>query len=109
MSELNSHESDAVLGGQNPPPVNAAILGGLAGIKQRLESESLRARLHALTDATQYGSDGIDLLLQSLTDDDEDICRLARRLLRNQTGEAGKEALLGEDPLSYFTTQKFRA
>jgi formylglycine-generating enzyme required for sulfatase activity len=36
MSETNPRESDLVLGGQNPPPVDAAILGGLAGKKQRL-------------------------------------------------------------------------
>jgi formylglycine-generating enzyme required for sulfatase activity len=39
MSELNPRRSDLVLGGQNPPPVNAAVLGGLAGVKQRLAYE----------------------------------------------------------------------
>ena len=28
MSEPNHRESELVLGGQNPPPINAAILGG---------------------------------------------------------------------------------
>jgi hypothetical protein len=104
MSEPNPQESDLVLGGQNPTPVNAAILGGLAGIKRRLKMESLQTRFQALTDAIQYGSDGFDLLIESLTDDDEDICRLARRLLRDRTGELGKEALLVEDPIACFTT-----
>ncbi len=51
MSETNPRESDLILGGQNPPPLNAAVLGGLAGIKQRLESESIAARLQALNNA----------------------------------------------------------
>jgi hypothetical protein len=104
MSESNPHKSDLVLGGQNPTPVDTAILGGLVGIKKRLQRESLSTRFQALTDAIRYGSEGFDLLIESLTDDDEDICRMARRLLRNQTGEAGKEALLVEDPIACFTT-----
>jgi hypothetical protein len=104
MPESIPDESDLVLGGQNPTPINAVTLGGLAGIKKRLKMESLQTRFQALTDAIQYGTDGVDLLIESLTDDDEDICRLARRLLRNQTGESGKEALLVEDPFGYFTT-----
>jgi formylglycine-generating enzyme required for sulfatase activity len=31
MSKLQSDNTDAVLGGQNPPPINAAVLGGIAG------------------------------------------------------------------------------
>jgi formylglycine-generating enzyme required for sulfatase activity len=34
MSAPNPHESALVLGGQNPPPIDGAILGGLAGIEQ---------------------------------------------------------------------------
>jgi hypothetical protein len=37
MSETNPHESDLVLGGQNPPPTNAAVLGGEAGKRQKLK------------------------------------------------------------------------
>ena len=36
MSQPNPNDSDAVLGGQNPPPVNAVVLGGVAGTKQML-------------------------------------------------------------------------
>jgi hypothetical protein len=104
MPELNPHESDAVLGGQNTAPVNAAILGGLAGAKQRLESESIVAKIKALKDAIQYGTDGVNLALQALADPNDDIKRFVRRLLRSQAGEEGKAALLDREPLSYFTT-----
>ncbi|AFY92299.1 hypothetical protein Cha6605_1066 [Chamaesiphon minutus PCC 6605] len=44
MSELNPQESDAVFGGQNLPPINAAVLGGEVGIKKRLQYEKSIAR-----------------------------------------------------------------
>jgi hypothetical protein len=94
MSELTPRESDLVLGGQNPPPTNAAILGGLAGVKQRLESESIVERLQALNNAVQYGNDGIGLAIKALTDVDREIQHLASKLLRYQFGTAGEKALL---------------
>jgi hypothetical protein len=39
MSEPNPQASDAVLGGQNPPPINAAVLGGEVGREKRLQYE----------------------------------------------------------------------
>jgi hypothetical protein len=104
MSEPNPHESDLVLGGQNPPPVDAVILGGLAGVKQRLKSESIVQRLQALNDTVQYGGNAIDLALQSLSDNDNKVRRLAKRLLRDRLSESGKEALLDCELISYFTT-----
>jgi eukaryotic-like serine/threonine-protein kinase len=41
MSQPHPHDSDAVLGGQTPPPVNAAVLGGVAGAKQKLAHDEL--------------------------------------------------------------------
>jgi hypothetical protein len=104
MSQIDSDNSDAVLGGQNPHFLNSAILGGLAGIKQRLESGLPVAKLQALKDVIQYGADGISLSLQALSDPNEDVRRLARRLLRNQYGEEGKAAFLEQEPSSYLIT-----
>jgi formylglycine-generating enzyme required for sulfatase activity len=36
MSEIQPDNTDAILGGQNPPPLNSAVLGGIAGIEQQL-------------------------------------------------------------------------
>jgi hypothetical protein len=98
MSELNPHNTDAILGGQNPPPVNAAILGGLAGVKQRLDSESIVEKIQALNDAVQYGERAIDLALQALTDESYEIQYLASKLLRYRFGTAGEEALWKDEP-----------
>jgi hypothetical protein len=104
MSDLNPQNVDAVLGGQNPPPVNAVILGGIAGAKQRLAIESIVAKLQALQDAVSYGNDGIELTLQALTDPADEVKKLARRLLRTHFEAARKAILLTDNPLSYFTT-----
>jgi hypothetical protein len=104
MSELNPHNTDAILGGQNPSPTTAVVLGGIAGVQQRLASESIVAKLQALKDVNQYGTSGIDLALQALSDPAEEVKRLARKLLRNQTGEEGRSALLSREALHYFST-----
>jgi hypothetical protein len=104
MSESNPQKSDAVLGGQNPPPLDAVVLGGLDGFTQRFASESLSAKLQLLKDIIKYGAVGIDLALQSLSDPSAEVQRLARKLLRTQAGEEGKAALLDREPLSYFAT-----
>lgn len=104
MTELKPQpsSSDAILGGQTPPPVTGAILGGLAGAKQRMESQTIAARLAALSEALQYGEQGIELGLEALQDPSPQVQQLACRLLRQH--EQGAQALLDHQPLSYFTT-----
>lgn len=104
MSEPTPQKSDATLGGKAPPPATGAILGGLAGARQRLESETLVARRAALVDALQYGEQGAELVIQALNALDEKIQRATARILRDQGGEEGKKILLEHEPLSYFTT-----
>ncbi len=36
MSDLQPNNTDAILGGQNPPPIDAVVLGGKAGNNQKL-------------------------------------------------------------------------
>jgi hypothetical protein len=86
MSEPHPRESDLILGGQNPPPTNAAILGGLAGVKQRLASESIAERVRALNSAVQYGDDGIDLTFEALSDGAPEVHQLAYKLLYYRLG-----------------------
>jgi hypothetical protein len=102
MPEPNPQESDAILGGQNLPPSDGSILGGLAGVKQRLTSGSIAQRLQALNNAIQYGNDAIDLAIDALTNDAEAVRRLAKKILRDRLGSAGREALLNCEPTSCF-------
>ncbi|MEO0841370.1 MAG: hypothetical protein AAF063_20990 [Cyanobacteria bacterium J06643_5] len=48
-------EFDVVLGGENPAPVTGVVLGGIEGVKRRLESEIVDVRIKALNDALKYG------------------------------------------------------
>lgn len=42
MTDINPRKSDLVLGGQNPPPVDAAVLGGEDGRQKRLQHKRLQ-------------------------------------------------------------------
>lgn len=59
-------EYDAVLGNQVSVPVGAAVLGGLSGVRSRLASPHLGAKIGAISEASKYGEAGFDLILQLL-------------------------------------------
>jgi hypothetical protein len=84
MSDRNStpQPSDAVLGGQNPAPLQGAILGGVEGIKQQLTNPDVELRLKALELALNYGNAGRVCLEQALSDRSKLVRRRARWLLR---------------------------
>lgn len=56
-------EFDAVLGGNSKLPLNAAVLGGIAGVKMRLNSPIAETRYAAVFEALKYGSEGLDLIV----------------------------------------------
>ena len=62
-------EYDAVLGGENPPPVDGVVLGGIEGVKYRLASKVVEVRIAALRDALNYGDAGLDLVIEGLDDE----------------------------------------
>lgn len=97
-------EFDAVLGGQAPPPVEGVVLGGLEGVKRRLTSPVVEARITALSEALNYGESGLDLVIGALKDSLKQVQRYAARLLREKGGLKGKQALLNYDPWLFFTT-----
>ncbi|HEY9666281.1 MAG TPA: hypothetical protein V6C91_05720, partial [Coleofasciculaceae cyanobacterium] len=66
---------DVVLGGQTPTPLNGAVLGGLAGVKRRFNQGNSKTspylvnqRINALKEALQYGSEGLELVIEALND-----------------------------------------
>jgi hypothetical protein len=86
-------EYDAVLGGDAPPPVTGAILGGIKGVKQRLESPLVEARVSAISEIMKYGDAGLDLAITALHDVDKQVQRSAYLLLRERTESHVKQAL----------------
>jgi formylglycine-generating enzyme required for sulfatase activity len=77
-------EYDAVLGGQNLIPMNAAVLGGIAGVKSRLASPDVAVRIAALSDAPKYGDAGLDLIIGALQDESMQIKLAAYSLLKDR-------------------------
>lgn len=59
---------DLVLGGEMPPPVSGAVLGGVAGLNQRFEQGNLIQKLATLAQAAQY-EDCLSLLYRGLEHD----------------------------------------
>lgn len=97
-------EFDVVLGGKAPPPIDGVVLGGIEGVKHRLKSVNARERATALIDGLRYGKEGLDLLIEALTDPSEQVRLFAGTLLRDQGGERGKQALFRHNPSLLFTT-----
>lgn len=96
-------EFDVVLGGENPAPVTGVVLGGIEGVKRRLESGIVDVRIEALNDAFNYGDEGLDLVIEALGDSSEDVNNKVISILR-KSGNKGKKALLEFDPWLVFTT-----
>lgn len=75
---------DAVLGGQSAaPPSQGMVLGGLAGVKQRLTSPHPEQRLAALPEALRHGQPGLDLVMGALSDRAPSVQAAAYALLKD--------------------------
>ena len=67
MSENTNkpQEDDAVLGG-NSPAYSGAVLGGVGGVKWRLENGKFELKLLAVSEAVKYGNAGLEVVMQGL-------------------------------------------
>ncbi|MEG4495761.1 formylglycine-generating enzyme family protein [Microcoleus sp. F10-C6] len=86
-------EYDAVKGGQNSTPVDAAVLGGIAGVKSHLASPSVEVRIIALSEALKYGEAGLDLILGALQDESVQVKLAVYSLLKDRNEEKIKQHL----------------
>ena len=99
---------DAVLGGQTPIPANAAVLGGLSGVKRRLLSPVVGQRVAAVKETLNYGQAGKDLLLWALKDGSWQVRQTAYLLLHEpdqpllKQREPLKQALQDYNPYQLF-------
>ncbi len=100
-------EYDAVLGGKNPPPVNAAVLGGIEGVKLRLTANDELVRVGAVRDAMQYGEAGLDVAIASLDNDFPQVRREAMYLLQAKLNHPKVKALLANGKLMRIYRKEF--
>ncbi|MGD1910770.1 MAG: hypothetical protein ACFB2X_07915 [Rivularia sp. (in: cyanobacteria)] len=94
---------DAVLGGNAPPPIHGAVLGGVEGVKKRLANSNVDVQIAALNDALNYGDVGLDLVIDALEHESTEINNFAAKILKRSENKRGKKALLENHPKLYFT------
>lgn len=92
---------DAVIGGQNPPPLTGAVLGGLSGVKRRMASGSLATKIVALKEALKYGQNGLELAIEALNDSESEMQWQAYLLLKQRSEPSVKDALKNYIPIIY--------
>ncbi|MDY6806624.1 MAG: formylglycine-generating enzyme family protein [Cyanobacteriota bacterium] len=94
-------EYDAALGGKNPPPVNAAVLGGIESVKRRLAATDELVRAGAVGDAMKYGEAGLDLAIASLKDKSPLVRRAVLNLLQEKLSHPKVKTLLANNQSIY--------
>jgi formylglycine-generating enzyme required for sulfatase activity len=106
-------EYDAVLGGNIPSPEGAAVLGGIEGVKLRLQNPDLKVRIAALEQALNYGEQGLDLVIAGLNNESWDIQNTAYLILIDRTETKVKQSLISNlqglklEKIEVVTVNKF--
>ena len=100
--ENKPKEYDLVLGGNNYAPVDGLVLGGIAGIKRRLESNNTEIIKSALSDAIAYNDEGLKLVINALYNTPQEIRQHTVKILRNYKTAKAEQALLDYDSNSLF-------
>jgi hypothetical protein len=78
-------EFDAVLGNQTQIANGSVILGGLEGVKARLNSENINIIILALKDAINYADAGLRLVIEYLENPESQIVDAAYELLKDRS------------------------
>jgi hypothetical protein len=76
---------DAVLGDQTLATNSSAVLGGIDGIKTRLNSENIHVVILALQDAMNYGDAGLHLVIKYLENSEPQVVDTAYELLKDRS------------------------
>ena len=96
-------EYDLVLGGNNPPPTNGLVLGGIEGVKQRLASDNVVVRIAALKDALKYDNEGLDIIIKALEDKSNLVKKSAYLYLKQINQPKIQKAIEPYNLYSFFT------
>ena len=94
-------EYDAVLGGQNIPK-DAAVLGGIEGVKMRLTAEDELIRVAAVGEAMKCGEAGLDLTIACLKDKSPRVRQTVIDLLKQRKSEPKVRAFIESNLLVFF-------
>jgi len=85
MTNQRPRPDDAVLGGQSQAPLDAAVLGGIQGVRQKLASDNEVVKKEGVLQALNYGEKGIEVLFELLErESHQEIWWLANQTLEKQ-------------------------
>jgi hypothetical protein len=87
------NQYDAVLGGNAPPPIHGAVLGGIEGVKRRLASSNVDVQIAALKEALNYGDVGLDLVIDAFQNKSTKVKNSAYELLADRNEPELKQLL----------------
>ncbi len=99
---MQPREDDVVLGNNTAIPIEAVVLGGLEGVRQRLSSNIIAQRVAALKEAQQYGRDGIELIIRGLQDRSLQVQKAAYLLLQHRSETIARRSLQAYDAYPLF-------
>ena len=91
-------EYDAVLGGNSPSLEGAAVLGGIEGVKLRLQNPDAKVRIAALEQALNYGEQGLDLVIAGLKDESVEVQIQTYHILNSRIEPKAKKAAFNFNP-----------
>ena len=83
--------NDLVLGGSKNR--DNVVLGGIEGLKRRLNHQSWQVRTTALAEALHHGDIGLDLVINALQDNSPKVRQVAFELLKTGSKQKVKQAL----------------
>ncbi len=92
-SSNEPNQQDAILGGDAPVPAQAAVLGGLGPVQERLSSSDLATKFAAMKDCLNHGEAGFAELIPLLEDALPRTQWEAYRLLRTRPEKSVEQAL----------------
>ena len=105
MTNQHHRPDDAVLGGQSQAPLDAAVLGGIQGVRQKLASDNEAVKKEGILQALNYGEKGIEALFGVLEQERNlNIQWLAHQMLEKQ-GDPGIIAKLK----NYFSWYEYES
>ena len=78
------NQYDAVLGGNAPPPIHGAVLGGIEGVKRRLVSSNVDVQVAALNDALNYGDVGLNLVIDAFQNKSTKVRKSVYEILKSR-------------------------
>ena len=94
--ERKPKEYDAVLGGNNPPPVDGLVLGGIEGVKRCFcKANSDEEKISLLKEALKYSEAGEDWLFEIASTETNKIQWIAAALISATSNEEYKQRLVG--------------